>query len=108
PDIDVRKKCLDIAFELTSTRNIDDVVSVLKKELLKTQDQEYEKNNEYRQLLVHSIHACAIKFPEVAAKVIHVLMEFLGDAGSTSAVDVVSFVRYRRAGAPIHSTLLMG
>ncbi|KAJ3061373.1 coatomer subunit beta [Podochytrium sp. JEL0797] len=92
-DIDVRKKCLGIAMEMTSSRNVTEVVAFLKKELLKTQDQEYEKNNEYKQLLVHAIHSCAIKFSEVAASVVHVLMEFLGDSGGASAVDVIAFVR---------------
>ncbi|KAJ3082287.1 Coatomer, beta subunit [Rhizoclosmatium globosum] len=93
PDIDVRKKCLGIAMEMTSSRNVDEVVQFLKKELMKTQDGEYEKNNEYKQLLVHAIHGCAIKFSEVAASVVHVLMEFLGESGGASAVDVVAFVR---------------
>ncbi|KAJ3129431.1 coatomer subunit beta [Physocladia obscura] len=93
PDIDVRKKCLGIAMEMTSSRNVHEVVAFLKKELMKTQDQDYEKNAEYRQLLVHAIHSCAIKFSEVAASVVHVLMEFLGDSGGASAVDVIAFVR---------------
>lgn len=29
----------------------------------------------------------------MAASVVHVLMEFIGDAGNSSAVDVISFVR---------------
>ncbi|KAJ3331044.1 coatomer subunit beta [Blyttiomyces sp. JEL0837] len=93
PDIDVRRKCLKIAMDMTSSRNVDEVVAFLKKELIKTQDLEYEKNNEYKPLLVHAIHSCAIKFSEVAANVVHVLMEFLGDSSGASAVDVVAFVR---------------
>jgi coatomer subunit beta len=49
---------------------------------------------EYRQLLIQSIHVTAIKFSEVAASVVHALMEFLGDSNNPSALDVVSFVRY--------------
>ncbi|KXS20068.1 Coatomer, beta subunit [Gonapodya prolifera JEL478] len=93
PDIEVRRKCIRIAMEMVSTRNVDEVVQILKKELIKTHDQEYEKNNEYRQLLIQAIHSCAIKFHEVAANVVHVLMEFLADSSNTSAVDVVAFVR---------------
>ena len=52
---------------------------VLKKEVMKTQSRELEKAAEYRHLLVHAIHACAAKFPDVAA--------------SVSALDVVFFVR---------------
>ncbi|KAM3581281.1 coatomer subunit beta [Umbelopsis sp. WA50703] len=93
PDLDVRRKAIRIALEMTSTRNVQDVVLFLKKELAKTHDQEYEKNNEYRQLLIQSIHACAINFSEVAANVVHVLMEFLSDSNNPSAVDVIAFVR---------------
>ncbi|KAI8138542.1 adaptin N terminal region-domain-containing protein [Fennellomyces sp. T-0311] len=93
PDIDVRRKALRIAMSLVSSRNVQEVILFLKKELVKTHDQEYEKNTEYRQLLVQSIHSCAVKFSEVAANVVHVLMEFLGDSNNPSAVDVVSFVR---------------
>ncbi|KAI8089672.1 adaptin N terminal region-domain-containing protein [Halteromyces radiatus] len=93
PDIDVRRKALNIAMDMVSSRNVQEVILVLKKELIKTHDQEYEKNTEYRQLLIQSIHACAIQFSEVAANVVHVLMEFLGDVNNPSAVDVVAFVR---------------
>ena len=51
------------------------------------------QNLEYRQLLIQSIHATAIKFSEVAANVVHVLMDFLGDSNNTAAVDVIAFVR---------------
>ncbi|ORX45515.1 Coatomer, beta subunit [Hesseltinella vesiculosa] len=93
PDIDVRRKALNIAMDMVSSRNVQEVILVLKKELVKTHDQEYEKNAEYRQLLIQAIHTCAIQFSEVAANVVHVLMEFLGDANNPSAVDVIAFVR---------------
>ena len=69
------------------------VVMVLKKEVMKTQSKELEKGAEYRHLLVHAIHECAAGFPDVAASVIHLLMDFLGDANSASALDVIFFVR---------------
>ncbi|KAG0239327.1 coatomer subunit beta [Actinomortierella wolfii] len=93
PDIEVRRKAIGIALEMVSSRNVDEVVGFLKKELTKTMDQDYDLNQEYRQLLIQSIHACAIKFSEVAANVVHVLMEFLGDSNNPSAVDVIAFVR---------------
>lgn len=93
PDIDVRRKALGIALEMVSSKNVEEVVLLLKKELTKTVDQEYEKNNEYRQLLIHSIHQCAIKFSEVAASVVDLLMDFIADFNNTSAVDVISFVK---------------
>ncbi|KAK4159226.1 adaptin N terminal region-domain-containing protein [Cladorrhinum sp. PSN259] len=92
-DIDVRKKALEIALEMVSSKNVEEVVLLLKKELSKTVDQEYEKNSEYRQLLIHSIHQCAVKFSEVAASVVELLMEFIADFNNSSAVDVINFVK---------------
>ena len=51
------------------------------------------QNNEYRQLLIHSIHQCAIKFSEVAESVVELLMDFIADFNATSAVDVITFVK---------------
>ncbi|KAG8996714.1 coatomer subunit beta [Tulasnella sp. JGI-2019a] len=93
PDMEVRRKCLNIALAMVNSRNVEDVVGTLKKQLVKTLDGDYEKNLEYRQLLIQSIHICSIKFSEVAASVVHALMEFLGDSNNPSAVDVISFVR---------------
>lgn len=92
-DLDVRRKALEIALEMVSSKNVEEVVLLLKKELSKTVDQDYEKNTEYRQLLIHSIHQCAIKFSEVAASVVELLMEFIADFNNTSAVDVINFVK---------------
>jgi len=51
------------------------------------------KNNEYRQLLISAIHTCAIRYSEVAASGIQLLMEFIGEFSNTSAVDVISFIK---------------
>ena len=92
-DLDVRRKALEIALEMVSSKNVEEVVLLLKKELSKTVDQEYEKNAEYRSLLIHSIHQCAIKFSEVASSVVELLMDFIADFNNASAVDVISFVK---------------
>ena len=78
---------------MTSSRNVEEVVLFLKKQLQRTQESDTEKSPEYRQLLIQSIHVTAIKFSEVAASVVHALMDFLGDSNNPSALDVVSFVR---------------
>jgi coatomer subunit beta len=93
-DLDVRKKALNIALEMVTSRNVEEVVLLLKKELMKTVDEQYEKNTEYRSLLISSIHQSAIKFPEVAASVVGSLMDFISDVSSNaSAVEVISFVK---------------
>lgn len=92
-DMEVRRKAMNIVLSMTSGRNVEEVVQFLKKQLQKTQEADYEKAPEYRQLLIQSIHVLAIKFSEIAATVVHALMDFLGDANNPSALDAVSFVR---------------
>ncbi|KAG0698211.1 coatomer beta subunit appendage platform-domain-containing protein [Suillus ampliporus] len=70
-----------------------EVVLFLKKQLQRTQEREFEKAPEYRQLLIQSIHVLAVKFSEVAASIVHALMEFLEDSNNPSALDIVAFVR---------------
>jgi coatomer subunit beta len=98
PDMEVKRKALAVALEMTTSRNVEEVVLFLKKQLQATVDsnnETYDKSveQEFRQLLIQSIHSCAIKFSEVAANVVHVLMDFLGDNNNPSAVDVIAFVR---------------
>ncbi|KAI5474319.1 coatomer protein complex, subunit beta [Pseudohyphozyma bogoriensis] len=93
PDMEVKRKALGIALEMVNSRNVEEVVGFLKKELVRTTTGEFEKNPEYRQLLIQTIHTTAIKHSEVASNVVHVLMDFLGDANNASAIDVIAFVR---------------
>ncbi|PWA91294.1 Armadillo-like helical [Artemisia annua] len=93
PNHDIRRKTLAIVLDLITPRNINEVVLTLKKEVVKTQSGELEKDGEYRQMLIQAIHSCAVKFPEVAGTVVHMLMDFLGDSNVASAMDVIVFVR---------------
>jgi len=43
PNMDIRKKTLDIALELVSPQNIDEAILYLKKEISKTQSAGFEK-----------------------------------------------------------------
>lgn len=43
PDLDVRRKALSLAMEMVSSKNVEEVVLLLKKELAKTMDEQYEK-----------------------------------------------------------------
>ena len=47
-------------------------------------------------LSLRHVHLCpcsAVKFPDVAGSVIQLLMDFLGDTSTASALDVIFFVR---------------
>ncbi|GJS44063.1 coatomer subunit beta-1 [Tanacetum coccineum] len=93
PNHDIRRKTLAIVLDLITPRNINEVILTLKKEVVKTQSGELAKDGEYRQMLIQAIHSCAVKFPEVAGAVVHMLMDFLGDSNVASAMDVIVFER---------------
>jgi vesicle coat complex subunit len=42
-DMEVKRKALGIALEMVSSRNVEDVVLVLKKQLTSTMEQDYDK-----------------------------------------------------------------
>ncbi|OMJ15708.1 Coatomer subunit beta [Smittium culicis] len=92
-DLEVKKRSLDIVMKLTSQRNAGDVVGILKKHLIKTLNAEFEKVKEYRELLVQTIHACAVSFPEVAADVAKLFLSSISEFSKSSAADAISFVR---------------
>lgn len=94
PDPEVRKKTLQLVLDLVTSRNIHEVVAVLKKEVTKTHnDSEHEDVGGYRQMLVRTLHTCSVKFPDVAVSIVPLLMEFLGDSNEQAAFDVLVFVR---------------
>lgn len=49
------------------------MVLVLKKEVVKTNNVEHEDTGKYRQLLVRTLHQCSIKFQDIAATIIPVV-----------------------------------
>lgn len=102
-NLDVCKKALDISLSMVTNRTVDYVIKLLKKELNKTLNHDYEKNLEYRKLLIKSIHTCAVKFVLVARSVVETLLNIIGKEGTStsalstaSSVDVISFVKLLR------------
>ena len=92
PDVDIRRRTLEIAVELICPRNINEVMVLLKKELSTLQGTDEVAKIQYRQLLIKAIHQCAVKFPSVTGSVLSLLMEFLSSEDK-SALSVVRFVR---------------
>lgn len=93
PDVDVRKKALLVTLKFVTSRNVEDVVKLLKKELQASAASDEEKSSEYRHLLINSIRQLAIRFVEVAANVIDLLLDSVADLNTVAAAEVVSFVK---------------
>ena len=94
PDLEVQQKTLSLTLDLLSSRNVEDIVKFLEKEVLKSANaQGHDNTAQYRQLLVKALHTCTIKFPDVATSVIPILMDFLGEDEEPAAGDVLVFIR---------------
>lgn len=97
PNMDIRRKTIELAMDVVTRRNVEEVVGVLRKELVRTMtaDSEAEKDSvsQYRQLLIKAIHSASVRFPEVAGTAVSVLADFLADSYGEAATDVIIFVR---------------
>ncbi|CDF34449.1 unnamed protein product [Chondrus crispus] len=97
PNMDIRRKTIDLAMDVITRRNVEEVVGVLRKELVKTMSaetsQEKDTVSQYRQLLIKAIHSASVRFPEVAGTAVSVLSDFLADTYGDAATDVIIFVR---------------
>ncbi|KAL9658175.1 hypothetical protein ABK040_013087 [Willaertia magna] len=84
PEMEIRKKVLQISIDLITTQNVENVLQHLRKELIKSKSEtiEYEKlqEQEYRKLLMKTIHCCIKKYPLQTSHFILLFIEFLNDA----------------------------
>lgn len=92
PNIDICKKTLSLAVELVGPRNIEDVVQVFKREVVRTQESDMDHGEEYKALLIQAIHKCAIRFAEVADSVVLVLLDFLSGDGGYNVMQCVKSI----------------
>lgn len=62
PDLEVRKKTLNFALELLTSRTVGEGVVFLRKEVARTHNSvEHDETGKYRQLLVKALHQCSVK-----------------------------------------------
>ncbi|KFD53082.1 adaptin region [Trichuris suis] len=93
-DLEVQKRTLNLVYDLVTTRNVEEVIAYLRKEIAKTVGtSSLDDTEKYRQVLVKTIHSIAVRFPEVANAVVPALIELLGDAKEIAAVEVLVFIR---------------
>ncbi|KAL0125765.1 hypothetical protein PUN28_004669 [Cardiocondyla obscurior] len=93
PALEVRTKTLALAMDLVTTRTIEEMVQLLKKEVLRTAGGEHEDAGKYRQLLIRTLHTCSMKFADVAVTVIPVLTDFLSESNDAASMDLLVFIR---------------
>jgi coatomer subunit beta len=92
PNIDICKKTLTLAIDMVGPRNIEEVVQVLKREVVRAQESDLEHGDEYKTLLIQAIHKCATRYAEVADSVVLVLLDFLGGDGGYNVMQCVKSI----------------
>eukprot|EP00595_Chromulina_sp_UTEXLB2642_P001377 CAMPEP_0196763628 /NCGR_PEP_ID=MMETSP1095-20130614/4448_1 /TAXON_ID=96789 ORGANISM="Chromulina nebulosa, Strain UTEXLB2642" /NCGR_SAMPLE_ID=MMETSP1095 /ASSEMBLY_ACC=CAM_ASM_000446 /LENGTH=744 /DNA_ID=CAMNT_0042117237 /DNA_START=637 /DNA_END=2872 /DNA_ORIENTATION=+ len=92
PNIDISKKTLSLAIDMVGPRNIDEVIQVLKREIVRAQETELENSDEYKLLLINAIHKCATRFSEVADSVVLVLLDFISGEGGYNVLTCVKSI----------------
>ena len=98
PALGVRRKIISLVGELLTSRNISDVVILLKKEIGKAGSLENaggEGVPEYRRMLVTTLQEASRRFPELADSVVVTLCDLLKDPSTqqSMATEVISWLR---------------
>lgn len=62
---------------VTTKRGVgeNETKQVLKREVMRTQENTMEKGTQYRTLLIQAIHSCATKFADVAERLVYKLRQ---------------------------------
>jgi coatomer subunit beta len=92
PNIDICKKTLALAIDLVGPRNIEEVMQVLKREVVRAQESDLEHGDEYKSLLIQAIHRCATRYSEVADSVVLILLDFLSGDGGYDVMQCVKSI----------------
>jgi len=92
PNIDICKKTLSLAIDMVGPRNIEEVVQVLKREVVRAQESDLEHGEEYKGLLIQAIHRCATRYAEVADSIVLVLLDFLAGDGGYNVMQCVKSI----------------
>lgn len=71
PDLDVRRKALGLAMEMVSSKNVEEVILLLKKELGKTVDEQYEKVKLERWLGINIVNTVTEQRIPIAPSTFH-------------------------------------
>lgn len=97
-DLEVKQKVLNLSLELVSSRNSEEMVLHLKKEVMKTQNEtstNSDEANKYRQMLVQALHSICIKYPEIlkSNELLPTFCELLSSDDEPTAQAVINFFR---------------
>lgn len=98
PALGVRRKIITVVGESLNSRNVSDVVNLLRKEITKTGAPENigaEGNAEYRHLLIQTLQTACRQYPDHSETVVLALVDLLRDKSTdqSTAFEIIAFLR---------------
>ena len=97
PSTEIRRTLLDLTQLLVSERNVNEVMGLLKSEVVRCASDSDSLNKEYREMLIVSIHALAIHYPAMADSVILLLLDYLNSESGVSILTLVKEMLFTHA-----------
>ena len=97
PSTEIRRTLLDLTQLLVSERNVNEVMGLLKSEVVRCASDSDSLNKEYREMLIVSIHALAIHYPAKADSVILLLLDYLNSESGVSILTLVKEMLFTHA-----------
>jgi coatomer subunit beta len=95
-NVDLRRQIVQLSLELVNQKNIEAFVIFMKKELVRSQNEDEigdaQEQQEYRQWIVKAIHTTVMKYTFAAGSVVPVMMDYVCEPGASS-YDVILFIR---------------
>ncbi|KAK8820284.1 hypothetical protein WA577_006350, partial [Blastocystis sp. JDR] len=89
PSTEIRRTLLELGSLLVTERNVGEVIALLKNEVVRCADDDDALNKEYREMLIATIHALALKYPAMADSVILLLLDYLNSESGASVLALV-------------------
>lgn len=109
-DLEVKEKILALSLDLVSSKNAEEMVHLLKKEVNKTQNEGLgDESAKYRRVLVDTIYHICMKYPDIllSDQLVSTLFELLSSDDEATAQIIITFARAFIIKYPEHKKLLL-
>ena len=109
-DLEVKEKILSLSLDLVSSKNAEEMVHLLKKEINKTQNEGLgDESAKYRRILVDTIYHICMKYPDIlmSDQLVSTLFELLSSDDEATAQIIITFARAFIMKYPEHKRLLL-
>ncbi|XP_049851416.1 coatomer subunit beta-like, partial [Schistocerca gregaria] len=87
--LELVRRVLNLVVELVMPQNWQQVLSLLKKEIVKSQRKGFEQAEPYRKLIIHALNELVVRYPAIVTSVVMELLDLLGDKDVAGEVGML-------------------